>query len=152
MSIVIVDIDGTVALKGDRVAYHYHLADADLPNRPVIATVEALAAAGHRIVFFSGRENVNFETNEEFAPHGRTGTCLDLTTAWIEKHISIGEFELYMRAEHDHRKDAIVKREMFETYVAGEDILCAIDDRNQVVKMWREELGLTCLQVAYGDF
>ena len=26
-----------------------------------------------------------------------------------------------------------------------------LDDRNQVVKMWREN-GLTCLQVAEGDF
>jgi hypothetical protein len=27
-----------------------------------------------------------------------------------------------------------------------------IDDRNQVVDMWRMELGLVCLQVDYGDF
>lgn len=153
MSIVIVDIDGTIALKGDRVAYHYHLADEDLPNRSVIATVEALAYAGHRIVFFSGRENVNFEANEEFIRHGRTGTCYDLTIAWIEKHVDLPrETELYMRAEGDHRKDAVVKRELFETHLSGEGILCTIDDRDQVVRMWRDELGLTCLQVADGDF
>jgi hypothetical protein len=27
-----------------------------------------------------------------------------------------------------------------------------VDDRTQVVRMWRDELGLTCLQVADGDF
>lgn len=27
-----------------------------------------------------------------------------------------------------------------------------LDDRNQVVDMWRKDLGLTCLQVDYGDF
>jgi hypothetical protein len=27
-----------------------------------------------------------------------------------------------------------------------------LDDRNQVVDMWRNDLGLTCLQVDWGDF
>lgn len=152
MSIVIVDIDGTIALKGDRNPFHYHRVHEDTPNAPVIAVVEALAAAGHRIVFFSGRENVNFETNEEFTEHGLTGSCHDATVAWIERHLNIGEVELYMRPEGNHEKDAIVKRQMFEANWVGEDILCAIDDRDQVVRMWRDELGLTCLQVAYGDF
>lgn len=35
--------------------------------------------------------------------------------------------------------------------VPTKEILCVLDDRNKVVKMWRE-LGLTCLQMAEGDF
>ena len=31
------------------------------------------------------------------------------------------------------------------------DIECVFDDRDKVVKMWREE-GLTCMQVAPGNF
>jgi hypothetical protein len=31
------------------------------------------------------------------------------------------------------------------------DILCIFDDRDKVVKMWRDN-GLTCMQVAPGDF
>jgi len=27
-----------------------------------------------------------------------------------------------------------------------------LDDRNQVVDMWRRELALPCFQVNYGDF
>jgi len=27
-----------------------------------------------------------------------------------------------------------------------------VDDRQQVVDMWRRTLGLTCVQVDYGDF
>lgn len=27
-----------------------------------------------------------------------------------------------------------------------------LDDRNQVVDLWRNELNLPCLQVYYGDF
>ena len=32
------------------------------------------------------------------------------------------------------------------------NILFVMDDRDQVVSMWRNELGLTCFQVAEGDF
>jgi len=31
------------------------------------------------------------------------------------------------------------------------NVLCALDDRQQVVDMWRER-GIRCLQVAKGDF
>ena len=33
-----------------------------------------------------------------------------------------------------------------------ETITPPVDDRDQVVRTWREDLGLTCMQVAYGDF
>lgn len=32
------------------------------------------------------------------------------------------------------------------------EIEFVLDDRDQVVRMWQEELGLTCFQVACGDF
>lgn len=152
MNTVIVDVDGTIALKGDRNPFHYHLAAEDAPNLPVLRIVQCLLSMGHAIVFFSGRENVNFETNPEFADAGLKGTCHDLTVDWIRKHLFIHEVRLYMRAEGDHRKDSDVKRELFEQHLAGKKILCAIDDRDQVVRMWRDELGITCLQVADGDF
>jgi hypothetical protein len=31
------------------------------------------------------------------------------------------------------------------------DVFCVVDDRQKVVDMWREN-GLTCFQVAPGDF
>ena len=57
-----------------------------------------------------------------------------------------------MRPENDNRQDSIVKREIFEQYIKGVyDIEFVLDDRNQVVEMWRS-LGLKCLQVQEGDF
>lgn len=57
-----------------------------------------------------------------------------------------------MRPEGDIRKDSIVKREIFENYIRDYyNIQFVLDDRNQVVEMWRS-LGLKCLQVAEGDF
>ena len=59
---------------------------------------------------------------------------------------------LAMRKAGDTRKDSIIKKEMFEEYVEDKyKILFVLDDRNQVVEFWRS-LGLTCLQVAEGDF
>ena len=39
-------------------------------------------------------------------------------------------------------------KEIMEEY----DVLCVFDDRNQVVDMWRNGLGLQCFQVADGNF
>ena len=136
---VIVDIDGTVALRegaDPRSPYDWHRVHEDTPNHPVIAVVEALHTAGHEIVYLSGRED----------------TCRADTTTWLKANINAGEIELHMRQAEDRRRDSIVKRELYDTHLADRDILCVIDDRDQVVRMWREDLGLTCLQVAYGDF
>ena len=58
-----------------------------------------------------------------------------------------------MRRTGDRRKDSTVKREMYERTVPGTyDVLLVLDDRNQVVDMWRKVLGLPCFQVDYGNF
>ena len=57
-----------------------------------------------------------------------------------------------MREEGDRRKDNIVKYEIFNKFIR--DKYCVnyvLDDRNQVVEMWRK-LGLRTLQVADGNF
>jgi hypothetical protein len=58
-----------------------------------------------------------------------------------------------MRTVGDVRRDSIVKKELFETHVANRYFIqMVIDDRDQVVDLWRLELGLPCVQVNYGDF
>jgi hypothetical protein len=57
-----------------------------------------------------------------------------------------------MRPAADSRKDSIVKAELFWEHVAPHwNVRGVIDDRDQVVAMWRA-LGLMCAQVAPGDF
>jgi hypothetical protein len=57
-----------------------------------------------------------------------------------------------MRVAGDHRKDSIVKQEIFENHIDGMfDVQFVLDDRDQVVTMWRS-LGLQCFQVAEGNF
>jgi len=135
-SAILVDLDGTVALMGDRSPYDVTRVHLDMPNDPVIAAVRAMHAAGHTIVYCSGR----------------TDDSRSLTEAWLDKHIGIPYAALYMRTTGDQRKDSIVKRELFENHIrAYWRVIAVFDDRNQVVRMWRE-LGLTVFQVAEGNF
>lgn len=136
---VIVDIDGTIAHMVGRSPYDETRVHEDKPNQPVIDMIERLHKGGMKIIFCSGR----------------TDKCYIETRAWIRTHVKIGdEFVLFMRKHGDKRKDNVVKRQIFEDYLrkAGVNIVGVFDDRNQVVQMWRDELGMTVYQVADGDF
>lgn len=131
---ILVDIDGTVALHGARSPFDETRVHEDRPNQAVITAVRALAET-HWVVFASGR----------------TDACKAATEAWLAKHVGV-PFNLYMRPAGDKRKDSIVKRELFDQHIRAQyDVRMVLDDRNQVVTMWRS-LGLTVLQVADGDF
>lgn len=82
---------------------------------------------------------------------GRNGKFVEVTRQWLEDH-NIPYDHLYMRKEDDMRKDVIIKQEIYENHIKGKyNIKFVLDDRNQVVDFWRSQ-GLTCLQVADGEF
>lgn len=131
----IVDIDGTLALMCDRSPYDETRVLDDSLNFPVAEVVRGLCRVGFDIVLLSGR----------------TEACRRDTLKWLERH-GIPHDALFMREVGDQRRDAIIKRELFEQYVAPKwAVVGVIDDRRQVVDMWRS-LGLVCAQVAPGDF
>ncbi|MEV6298443.1 AAA family ATPase [Actinoplanes sp. NPDC051861] len=133
---VLVDIDGTVALMAGRGPYDWGRVGGDEPNPPVIAAVRAMHAAGHAIVFCTGRDEV----------------CRRETEAWLDLYVGVPYEALFMRPAGDSRKDSVVKREIFDQEVMDRwRIVGVFDDRQQVVRMWRS-LGLTVFQVAEGDF
>jgi predicted kinase len=128
---IMVDLDGTLALIDHRNPYDAAQCEDDAVNE----VVRSIASHHEHVLLVSGRD-------AEFRPH---------TERWLARH-AIPYTELHMRAAGDRRKDSIVKRELFDAHVRGRwDIAFVLDDRNQVVDMWRA-LGLTCLQVAPGDF
>jgi hypothetical protein len=49
------------------------------------------------------------------------------------------------------KPDEILKKQMLDDHVDIDDVFCVVDDRQKVVDMWRE-IGLTCFQVAPGNF
>lgn len=132
----VVDIDGTLAKMTGRGPFEWHRVGEDEPIQNVIDTVRSLKSAGHKIIFMSGRDEVS--RND--------------TVRWLFTYAGIAANELYMRSAGDMRRDNIVKYELFWKHVGERyNVLGVIDDRNQVVEMWRE-LGLTVFQCAIGDF
>ncbi|MEU7586211.1 AAA family ATPase [Micromonospora sp. NPDC049230] len=134
--IVLVDIDGTVALAVSRSPYDMTRVGEDQPNTAVIAAVRAMHAAGYGVVFCSGRDT----------------SARPATEAWLARHVRIPYLGLHLRAVGDSRKDWIVKREIYDREIRDRfRVVGVFDDRVQVVQMWRA-LGLTVFQVADGDF
>jgi predicted kinase len=133
---IICDLDGTLAILKDRSPYDGMACESDELNKPIAEIIKTYFDLGHQIIFMSGREE-----------NARAATL-----RWLNK-FEIPFHQLYMRQTDDKRKDSIIKKELFEANVKGKYFVqFVLDDRNQVVDLWRLELGLPCLQVNYGDF
>ena len=133
---IICDIDGTLAIKGDRDIYDYSKVHLDTPNMPVVHLAQVLGEE-RLLIFVSGRED----------------NCRMDTMDWLKDNLGFAFTpDLFMRKTGDMRKDSIVKREIFDEHIRDKyQIDYVLDDRDQVVEMWRS-LGLTVLQVAEGKF
>ncbi len=133
----LVDIDGTLALRGDRDPFDWDRVGEDQPNAPIVAVVQALLLAGHRVAYLSGRKE----------------QCRYQTEVWLCANVGFWDDceGLWMRGDHDNRPDVEIKRDLYTRHFAHHDVLGVIADRASVVAMWRS-LGLTVLQVAEGNF
>jgi predicted kinase len=133
---IICDIDGTLALIHGRNPFDASRCESDLINEPVVDIARQYRNLGYTIILLSGRS----------AAHRIQ------TLNWLSAH-QIPYDHLHMRYEGDMRKDSIIKKELYEKHIKGYYYIdFVLDDRNQVVDMWRKEAGLLCLQVYYGDF
>lgn len=134
---LVVDVDGTLALLGDRSPYDTKKCDQDVLNVAVAEVIDMYRRriAPAFILLITGR-------NEE---HRKA------THQWLAKyHVPFDA--LYMRQDGDKRSDFIIKEEIYEQEIKGKyNVLLILEDRTQVVKMWREK-GLPCWQVALGDY
>lgn len=138
------DLDGTLALvdhrrdilQNEKPDWHsFNRASLfDPPNEPVANVLRSLFESGYEVWIVSGRSDV---------------AALE-TRGWLTKH-AVPFHRLLMRSAQDNRADHVLKREWAEHYQFLETVIAVFDDRNSVVSMWRE-LGVTCFQVAEGDF
>lgn len=146
MKACIFDIDGTLAncdhrlhhLDGDVKDWHSFFA-AQADDKPIDAVVwlnQLLASAqtpssDYAIIIVTARP-------EQYST---------VTDIWLGEHDIMFD-RVYMRKENDHRPDQIVKAEILEQILAdGYEPWLVIDDRPQVVEMWRS-FGITTLQCA----
>ena len=154
--IVIFDLDGTLAI----IDYRMRLAtggkttegnykkinwdilhdpaniELDVPNVPIVEICRLLAEDGYTIYIFSGRSD-------------KTATA---TLSWLSRN-KVPFKKLVMRPHKTMGfvPDEILKKDMLDKHLDINNIFMVVDDRQKVVDMWRS-LGLTCLQVAEGNF
>lgn len=137
---IICDLDGTLAILNGRSPYDASTAMEDVLNEPVANILSVY-------------DNQTLFDIDLILLTGRYDTYRKQTIEWLAKHKITHYKQLYMRSATDKRQDTIFKKEIYEKYIKNEyDVIFVLEDRNQVVDMWRKELGLTCLQVEYGDF
>ncbi len=133
---ILCDLDGTLALLNGRNPFAAVKCEEDGLNTPVAQVVFTYKKLGYTILLLSGRSDAYKEE----------------TLRWLAKH-EIPYDNLWMRPAEDTRRDSIFKRELYEQNIEGKYFIeFILDDRNQVVDMWRDELKLPCFQVYYGDF
>lgn len=138
---IIVDVDGTFAILGNRNPFNAAKAHIlDEPNWPVITTVKLYKNAGYQIIFVTGRENKY---------HMQTVSFIEKYAGWTENK----DYILFMREIGDRRKDAFYKTEIYNKHIKEQyDVLFALEDRNQMVDAYRNDMKIPCFQVAPGDF
>lgn len=139
---IIVDVDGTVAdMSNNRTAYEWDKVHLDIPRMEIINLVKMFHPT-HHIIVVSGRDDI----------------CQEATIEWLKRFNVINDdlphgWSIFMRPHKNYEKDALIKKGIYNEYIAQSyKVDYVFDDRNQVVDMWRNDLGLTCLQVNYGNF
>lgn len=132
-SAVIFDIDGTLAILGDRSPYDWSSVFNDRINESVRELLYVFLDSDYKILIFSGRDSC----------------CRHETEEWLTLH-DIPYTDLLMRPEGDNRKDVEIKRELYDSVKDMYRIEYAVDDRPQVCRMWHS-LGLCLLKVGDPD-
>jgi hypothetical protein len=130
---VIFDIDGTLAIMGDRSPYDGAKVYLDSLNRDVHHALTSMWDLGAQIIIVSGRD-------EEYR---------EVTEKWLAGN-GVEYDYLYMRPTEPgpKREDSIIKYELFNQHIRPKNyrILGVYDDRHRVLRMWRA-LGLTTFHV-----
>ena len=155
--IVLVDIDGTISKVGERLKHlkkeppdwdsFYEDCFEDEPILPIVGLVRAIMHehcgdhSTYEVVFCTGRRE----------------SVREKTTIWLQRYFDFGYElsccdKLLMRKDGDFRHDTEVKPELLiESGIKIEYVAFVIEDRNSMVKKWRE-MGFVCIQPVEGDF
>lgn len=145
---IICDLDGTLADVSHRI-HHVKTKGRkdwksfqaeenimkDIPNLWCLNLLIAMERAGYKIILVSGRWE----------------KARDVTIKWLRQNVPLKSFELFLRADGDFREDSIVKQEILDRNLRKDEILFVVEDRQQVVDMWRQN-GLVCLQCEAANF
>ena len=130
---ILSDVDGTLAIRGDRDIYEFEKAGEDQPNKLLIHIIGELTKMRY-LTCVTGRE-------EKYR---------DITEHWLKRY-GVPYRNLYMRKTGDDRKDNIVKKEIYEEHIKDKyNVLAVFDDRISVCRLWHS-LGLPLYRVGDPD-
>jgi len=140
--LIIADLDGTLSDYGHRISlYKKKDYDAfnkaginDKPIENICNIIRMLHDEETKVVIMTARDE----------------GCRKDTEKWLEMN-DVPYDDLLMRPSWDGSPDPVCKQKLLEKHIDYKDIWFVLEDRKSVVDMWRGE-GLTCLQVAPGDF
>jgi hydroxymethylpyrimidine pyrophosphatase-like HAD family hydrolase len=140
--IIIADLDGTLSDYQHRVQFYikkdYDQFNSkgryDKPIENICNILRGLHDDETEVVILTARDDWHYQDTAE----------------WL-KWNDIPFDRLIMRPTGDRSYDDDCKKDLFEKHIKKENVWFVLEDRKMVVDMWRNQ-GLTCLQVASGDF
>ena len=123
-SAVIIDVDGTLAIRGERGIYEFEKCEVDTVCREVKQILEMIKNQMEvKILIMTGREAIHRGTTER----------------WLLTN-TIPYDTLYMRSAWDGNKGHIIKKQLYDTFIKDKfNILFVMEDEKYSIQMWKEE-------------
>lgn len=130
-SSIIVDIDGTLALRCNRGIFEFEKSIDDTVSEPIKEIVNGIYDhRTSRVIILTGREEC----------------WREVTVKWLEKN-KISYDVLLMRVLGDRRPSSVTKEDIWVTKIRGKyNVLFCLEDMITVTDMWRSH-GLYVLHV-----
>lgn len=151
---IVFDIDGTLANLSHRLKWvSGEVKDWDRFYQDVRqdGVIEPIAELFFLLCIGLGHYDIDFNMRV-ICITGRPERTRAATLKWFREKIGPEPDAIYMRKDHDFRPDVEIKREWVEKLrKEGNNIILAFEDRDRVVKMYRD-LGIQCCQVAEGTY
>ena len=146
--IILCDIDGTLATIGDRakILEKDELTEKDYDEFNARSATSSCIEDIANIV-----RNLKDAETKIYLITAREKKWKKITQHWLRLN-EIPYDNLLMRNDGDKNSDADVKLKIVKEYVNPKRVWFVLEDRDDVVQMYREDLGLTCLQVNKGDY
>lgn len=151
---IICDLDGTMCNIEHRLHHVKHEIKKhnrwDLFNKEIVNDTVNEWCRELVMRFYSASGN-GYRGKEIVLCSGRVDSSRKDTEEWLHKNGILYE-HLFMRHRNDFRQDYIIKEVILDFEILTRyNVLFAIDDRKQVVDLWRRR-GIVCLACAEGDF
>ena len=146
--IILCDIDGTLATIGDRakILEKDKLTEKDYDEFNAQSESSSCIEDIANII-----RNLKDAETKIYLITAREKKWKKITQSWLKLN-EIPYDNLLMRNDGDKNSDADVKLKIVKEYVNPKRVWFVLEDRDDVVQMYREDLGLTCLQVNKGDY